>query len=70
MTTAHLNAPAGVDGLEPDAGGASNAPVAHTPVSTTLPRGHGRSRWSGAWTIPATVVAAGIVGTVIRGWVW
>jgi hypothetical protein len=66
MTTAHLNAPAGVAGLEPDAGGGSNAPAAHAPVSMTRPR-KAVSDAAGAFLIPATIGAAVAVAFVLRG---
>ena len=67
MTTAHLNAPAGVAGLEPDAGGGSNEPAAPAPVSTTLPFGaKAMSDAAGAFLIPATIGAAVGVAFLLR----
>ena len=66
MTTAHLNAPAGVAGLEPDAGGGSIPPAAPAPVSSTLPT----KAMSGGAGVLLTIGTAGAaigVAFVLRG---
>jgi hypothetical protein len=65
-TTTRTSFPARVAGLEPDAGGGSNAPAASAPVSKSL-RTKAVSDAAGAFLIPATVGAAVGVALVLRG---